>query len=144
MADWPDLIEPSAKELFSNPDFGGNIIEMTWVDSSSTARTLKKEWKHFRQKGRIPSYLRPTGLTNEPLQILFSFMYSQPVSNARGAGRMFSYFIKKLVQNGLSPKNINLVSVSLGAQMIGYVGKSWNVIKLRAQIFHSYFTKGAI
>ena len=141
MSDWLDFIDPSAKELLSNPNFDGNIIEVDWAGGSSSWRTFATEFfRDFREKGRIPAALRLTVLTKEhddPLTNLFlnyfnKFVYAHPVSNSRGAGRMVAYFIKKLVQHsGLSPSNINLVGLSLGGQMIGYAGKSWNVIKLR-------------
>jgi len=109
----------AANELLSNPDFDGNIIEIDWTGGASALRNGLLNLRRLTfSTGTLADLLEPTG-------------YSQAAANTRGAGRTLAYFIKKIVQDrGVSPSKINLVGHSLGGQMSGFAGKSWNVIKL--------------
>jgi len=107
---WP-YIENAAKALLE-AGYGGHCIEIDWTNAAHS-------WM----------WGLPAALTIGTYDDFLKVGYTQPSANARGAGRMVAYFIKKLVQNGVSPSRITLSGLSLGGEMISYIGKSWNVIK---------------
>ena len=114
--EWP-FIQVATKALLET-GYDGHCIKIDWTNAAAS-------WLWG-----LP--ISPTGLTAEDF---LKIGYTQPSANARAAGRMTAYFIKKLVQNGVRPEGITLSGISLGGEMISYIGKSWNVIKVLSKTY---------
>ena len=109
--EWPYIAE-AAKALFET-GYDGHCIEIDWTNAAAS-------WL----------WGVPISLTVPTPDDFLKIGFTQPAANARGAGRMVAYFIKKLVEHGARTEKITMSGMSLGGEMSSYVGKSWNVIKV--------------